>query len=348
MAELTATELDAVAGVLAGAGVDLAGPLESRLIAGGRSNLTFKITDGAGRWVLRTAPRAGRTPSAHDVAREYRVTSALRDTGVPVPPAVVLHEDEDVLGAPFAVAEFVDGACVQSRADLDALSDTTVAACVDQLVGTLAALHAVDPVAIGLEGHGRPDGYAERQVRRWSGQWEIVGTGPLAPLDGLATETGRLLAAAVPAQRSSGIVHGDYRIDNTILRLDDDREDHVEVAAVVDWELSTLGDPVADVALMCVYRHPALDLVLGSPSAWTSDRLPDAAGLAAVYEKAGGVPLADWDFHLALGYFKLAVIAAGIDHRYRAGATHGSGFDTAGDAVGPLLEAGHALVRGLR
>ena len=323
------------------AGATLAGPLESRLIAGGRSNLTFRLTDGVARWVLRTAPRAGRTPSAHDVAREYRVTRALRRTPVPVPPAVVLDEGEQVLGSPYAVAEFVDGACVQSRSDLDGLDDRTVAICVDRLVETLAALHAVDPVAIGLERHGRPDGYAERQVRRWSGQWELVGS---AALDGLATELGRSLAAAVPEQRSSGIVHGDYRIDNTILRLDDD----VRVAAVVDWELSTLGDPVADVALMCVYRHPALDLVLGSPSAWTSDRLPDAAGLASAYEAAGGVPLRGWNFHLALGYFKLAVIAAGIDHRYRAGATHGTGFDTAGDAVGPLLEAGHVLARGLR
>ncbi len=343
MSELTPAEHTGVADAITGAGAELAGPLRSRLIAGGRSNLTFELTDGVGRWVLRTAPRAGRTPSAHDVAREYRVTSALRDTGVPVPPAVVLHEGDDVLGAPFAVAEFVDGSCVQSRADLAALPDTRVAACVDELVSTLAALHAVDPVAVGLERHGRPDGYAERQVRRWTGQWEIVGTGPLAPLHGLATETGRVLAAAVPRQWSSGIVHGDYRIDNTILRFDD----AVRVAAVVDWELSTLGDPVADVALMCVYRHPALDLILGAPSAWTSPRLPDAAGLATAYEAAGGVPLADWEFHLALGYFKLAVIAAGIDHRYRAGATHGTGFDRAGEAVGPLLDAGHALARGL-
>ena len=341
MVDLTTTELAAVGDAMTAAGVRLAGPLHAQQIAGGRSNLTFRLTDGRDRWVLRTAPRAGRTPSAHDVAREFRVTRALRDTAVPVPPAVVLVEDEAALGAPYAVAGFVDGACVQSRADLDALDDATVAQCVDRLVDTLAQLHAVDPVAAGLEGHGRPDGYAERQVRRWSGQWELVGT---EPLDALATETGRLLAASLPDQRSSGIVHGDYRIDNTILRLDGD----VQVAAVVDWELSTLGDPVADVALMCVYRHPALDLVLGAPSAWTSDRLPDPAALAAAYEAAGGVPLEAWDFHLALGYFKLAVIAAGIDHRYRAGATHGPGFDTAGAAVGPLLEAGRALLGGSR
>lgn len=341
MAELNQTELAGVASVMVDAGVRLTAPLEARLIAGGRSNLTFLLTDGAGRWVLRMAPRAGRTPSAHDVAREYRITSALRDTEVPVPPPVALCEDEHVLGSPFAIARFVEGACVQTRSDLDALDDATVGECVDRLVGTLAALHSVDPDAVELGGSGRPDAYAERQVRRWASQWDIVGR---PALDVLARETGRLLAASVPEQRTRAIVHGDFRIDNTILRL----EGAVQVAAVVDWELSTVGDPVADVALMCVYRHPALDLVLGAPSAWTSARLPDPEALAAGYESAGGVPLVDWDFHLALAYFKLAVIAAGIDHRYRAGATHGSGFDTAGDAVGPLLEAGHGLLAGLR
>lgn len=336
MTDLSAAELAAVAEAMTAAGVPVAGPLEARPIVGGRSNLTFRLTDGVGRWVLRTAPRSGRTPSAHDVAREFRVTRALRDTGVPVPPPVLLHREEDVLGSPFAVAEFVDGTSVQSRADLDELTDPVVRACVERLVETLAALHAVDPATVGLEDFGRRDGYAERQVRRWSGQWEIVG---VPELESLAVETGRRLAGAVPGQRSSGIVHGDYRIDNTILRLDGG----VRVAAVVDWELSTLGDPVADVALMCVYRSSALDLVLGAPSAWTSDRIGDVDGLAAAYEAAGGVPLTDWDFHLALGYFKLAVIAAGIDHRYRAGATRGVGFDTAGQAVGQLLESAHRL-----
>jgi aminoglycoside phosphotransferase (APT) family kinase protein len=341
VAELTTTELAAVAAVLSDAGADVTGALEASLIAGGRSNLTFKLSDGTTRWVLRTPPRAGRTPSAHDVAREFRVTSALGAVAVPVPPAVVLCEDDAVIGAPFAVAEFVDGQTVQTRADLDRLDDATVAACVDRLVETLAGLHAVDHVAAGLERFGRPDGYARRQVERWSSQWQIVGTPRLSRA---ATEVAELLKAVVPEQQSVGIVHGDFRIDNTILRFDGP----VRVAAVVDWELSTVGDPVADVALMCVYRHPALDLVLGAPSAWTSERLPDAAGLASGYESAGGVPLANWEFHLALGYFKLAVIAAGIDHRYRAGATHGSGFDTAGDAVGPLLEQAHALVRTIR
>lgn len=340
MAELSPTELASVADVLTDAGVEVVGPLHASLIAGGRSNLTFRLSDGASRWVLRTPPRAGRTPSAHDVAREFRVTKALGAAGVPVPPAVVLCEDESVIGGPFAIAGFVDGRTVQTRSDLDLLDDATVTDCVDRLVEVLAGLHAVHHVAAGLERFGRPDGYSARQLRRWSSQWEIVGSPALA---GLAAETAQLLDAATPEQRSVGIVHGDFRIDNTILRLDDP----VRVAAVVDWELSTVGDPVADVALMCVYRHPALDLVLGSPSAWTSERLPAPTELAARYEAAGGVELAAWDFHLALGYFKLAVIAAGIDHRHRAGATHGSGFDTAGDSVRPLLEAARETARTL-
>lgn len=330
---LSAADLHAVAAVMADAGVEPAGPLTARAIAGGRSNLTFRLDDGVSAWVLRMPPRAGRTPSAHDVAREFRVTRALGSTGVPVASAVVLCEDESVVGLPFAVAEFVEGRTIQSRDDLDQLDDATLATCLDRLTEVLVALHTVDHVTAGLEGFGRPDGYASRQLRRWTGQWEIVGD---PALTGLAEELGGRLRDTVPEQRSVGVVHGDFRIDNTILTPAPD----VDVAAVVDWELSTLGDPVADVALMCVYRHPAFDLVLGSPGAWTSPRLPGPDGLASAYEAAGGVELAAWDFHLGLAYFKLAVIAAGIDHRHRAGAADGAGFETAGQAVPHLLEAG--------
>ncbi|WP_253943906.1 phosphotransferase family protein [Nocardioides marmotae] len=338
---LSEAELAAVAERMAEAGEQLASPLTARLIAGGRSNLTYRLDDGgsdggegARAWVLRMPPRVGRTPSAHDVAREFRVTSALAGAGVPVARPVVLCEDESVIGLPFAVAAFVEGRSVQSRADLDRLDDPTLEATTARLVETLAGLHAVDHVAAGLERFGRPDGYAARQLRRWSGQWEIVGDPALTPL---ATDLAGRLGAVAFDQRSTGVVHGDYRIDNTLLSFG---EAGPRVEAVVDWELSTIGDPVADVAMMCVYRHDGLDLVLGSPSAWTSDRLASPDELAAAYEAAGGVPLVDWDAHLALGYYKLAVIAAGIDHRYRAGATHGEGFDSAARAVEPLLVAG--------
>ena len=328
---LTPAALAGVAAVMADAGAGLAGPLRSSLIAGGRSNLTFRLDDGVSAWVLRTPPRAGRTPSAPDVAREYRVTRALGRAGVPVATPVVLHEDETLLGGPFVVASYVAGTSVQTREDLDRLDDATVTACVDRLVETLVVLHGVDHVAAGLERFGRPDGYAERQLRRWSSQWEIVGD---PALGGLARDVAARLSAAVPPQPAVGIVHGDYRIDNTILALDAP----VAVAAVVDWELSTVGDPVADLALMGAYRHPAFDLVLGVPGAWTSDRLPAPDGLTARYEAAGGAEPAAWDFHLALGYYKIAVIAAGIDHRWRAGVGEGPGFATSGEAVAPLLE----------
>lgn len=336
MTGLDPIELAAVEGVMRDAGTGLVGPLKADLIAGGRSNLTFRLTDGASLWVLRMPPRAGRTPSAHDVAREFRVTRALAGAGVPVPPAVALCEDESLLGGPFAVAEFVDGRNIQHRPDLDALTGPLLASAVTRMVEALARLHRVDHTAVGLGDFGRPDGYAARQLRRWSGQWPLVTRGE-GRVDELAERLRDALAAVVPEQRAVGIVHGDYRIDNTLLRIGDD---DVEVAAIVDWELSTVGDPVADVAMMCVYRHPALDHILGAPSAWTSDRLPTVRELADAYRYAGGVPLTDWDFHLALGYYKLAVIAAGIDYRHREGVGDGPGFDSSYRAVPELLVAG--------
>lgn len=341
---LTSVELAAVADVMAAAGAAPAGPLSARLIAGGRSNLTFRLDDGVSAWVLRTPPRAGRTPSAHDVAREFRVTTALAGSGVPVPPAVELCEDESLIGGPFAVADFVPGRTVQTAAQLGELSEGQVDGVVAALASTLASLHHVDHVAVGLERFGRPDGYAARQLSRWAGQWEIVGAALDPAVRALADSLVSALGERLPRQAATGIVHGDYRIDNTLLALDDLGSAPPTVAAVVDWELSTIGDPVADVAMMCVYRNAALDLVIGEPTAWTSPRLPDAAGLAAAYEAAGGVPLVDLDEHLALGHLKLAVIAAGIDHRHRAGATSGPGFDTAGQAVPVLLEAGLSVL----
>ena len=340
MTALTAQELQGVAEVLGNAGIRVQGPLSSALITGGRSNLTYRLEDEHHRWVLRTPPRHGRTPSAHDVAREFRVTRALHGGPVPVAEAVALCEDEAVLGAPFAVAAFVEGATVQSREQLDRLPDAALARIVDRLVETLAALHRVDHVDAGLERFGRPDAYAARQLSRWAGQWELVGTDELDPL---AQQVIGGLRDGLPEQQATGIVHGDFRIDNTLLT--DLDLDTVQVAAVLDWELSTIGDPVADVAMMCAYRDPAFDLLVGGTCAWTSPRLPDAAGLAGRYEAAGGVELVDWSRHLALARLKVAIIAAGIDHRFRAGSGSGPGFDSAGSAVGMFLEGARTALR---
>lgn len=339
MSMLTSEELAGIAAAMTEAGVVLDGPLRAHALTAGRSNLTYRLDDDRASWVLRTPPRLGRTPSAHDVAREFRAIQAVGRSAVPVPPAVLLHEDEDLLGAPFAISGYVDGRTIQTRDQLADLDDVQLASAIEALSRTLAALHAVDHVAVGLERFGRPDGYAARQLKRWSGQWEIVGAGFAASVGELADVLVARLADRLPEQTATGIVHGDYRLDNTLVRVEPGT---VTVSAIVDWELSTIGDPVADVALMCVYRDPAFDLVVGAPSAWACDRMPSTEDLAASYEKAGGVPLRDFDAHLALAFLKLAVIAAGIDHRHRAGATHGDGFDTAGQAVPLLLDAGLA------
>jgi len=335
---LTPEELRWVSSLLQQAGVLPERELVSELIAGGRSNLTFRITDGSTQWVLRMPPRFGRTPSAHDVAREYRVTDALASVDFPVPRPVLLHEGQGSLEGPFVVYEFVDGQAVRSVEDLDAISDEALDSTVDALMHTFARLHQIEFDAVGLSGLGRPVGYVERQVARWSSQWEIVAP-PTASIDRAGRMLSSRLLAAVPNQTSVSIVHGDYRLDNTIVDLTSGKS---RVAAVVDWELSTLGDPVADVAMMCAYRHGALDLVLGFPAAWTSSRLPDVPELLERYTRAGGAELVDWDFHLALAYYKVAVIAAGIRHRHIAAGGNPE-KDLAGQAVEPFLEAGLAL-----
>lgn len=328
-------ELVGVAALMSSQRISVVGPIRADLIAGGRSNLTFRLSDGVSQWVLRMPPRSGRTPSAHDVAREYRVTAALRGVPVPVPQALLLHEGEDLIGGPFAIAAYVEGRTVQTQEQLESLTAKDLEIVGSSLVETLAALHRVDYAAIGLKRFGRPDGYVTRQLQRWSHQWALVGD----PL--LATRAATLvssLGAGVPPQRSTSIVHGDFRIDNAILDLA--ASGAPRLAAVVDWELSTIGDSVADVAMMCAYRHPAFDLIVGAPAAWTSQLLPEVDELAGRYEAAGGAKLDAWEFHLALAYFKIAVIAAGIDYRMRSGSGAGPGFDTAGASVPIYLELG--------
>ena len=321
-------------------GLGRAGELRGEFISGGRSNLTFRVYDDATSWLVRRPPLHGLTPSAHDMAREYRVVAALHDTPVPVARAIALCEDESVLGAPFQVVEFVDGQVVRRRAQLDALSRTVIDGCVNSLIRVLVDLHGVDPSAVGLADFGKPTGYLERQVRRWGSQWELV----RLPEDGRDADVERLhagLGRAIPPQSRTSIVHGDYRIDNTIL----DADDPTTVRAVVDWELSTLGDPLSDAALMCVYRDPALDLIVNAQAAWTSPLLPSADELADRYSLVSGLPLAHWEFYMALAYFKLAIIAAGIEFRQRMsdqakGA--GDGTDHPPEVVAPLISRGLA------
>jgi aminoglycoside phosphotransferase (APT) family kinase protein len=332
-----ALDLSALTRHLDGAGVARRGELRAELISGGRSNLTHLIFDDVSTWVLRRPPFHGITPSAHDMSREYLVVSALASTDIPVARPVTMCQDDSVLGAPFTLVEYVVGQVIRTRTELEAIgSDDAVRDCVYDLIDVLAALHQVDPVSIGLGDWARSDGYLQRQIRRWGSQWDLVRE-PDDPRDEDVRRLRALLAESVPPQSATSIVHGDYRIDNTILAS---AAPH-RVRAVVDWEMSTLGDPLADVALMCVYRDPIFDLVIGTDAAWTSSRLPSADEMAQRYAIVSGRPLQHWDFHLALGYFKVAIIAAGIAYRRRS---NDGVVDVAGDAVAPLITTGLRLL----
>lgn len=332
MSELPGMDVAALTAHLASRDLLPDGPLSVSLISGGRSNLTYEVTTPGARWVLRRPPTAGLTESAHDMVREWRVVSGLQGTDVPVARTVALCEDDEVLGAPFTIVEFVDGSVVRTRDDLEAVDADTLALVTKDLVATLAALHALDIDEVGLSSFGRAEGFVERQVALWWRQWTAVRTQELPDVERLH----QALAAAIPQGGRASVLHGDFRIDNTILSL----SSTPGVEAVVDWEMSALGDPLTDAALMCAYRHPAFDAVLGAPAAWTSERLPDAGALASLYADAAGTDLPHWPFYLGLAYFKLAVIGEGIAHRARQGFDSGGGGRSAADATKDLVAAG--------
>jgi aminoglycoside phosphotransferase (APT) family kinase protein len=328
---LTESELARLAGLLESAGESVAGPLTAAVLAGGRSNLTYRLDDGRSTWAMRRPPHGGVIESAHDVIREYRVVEALGATPVPVARAVACDTTGEVLGAPCAVVGFVAGLTARSREDIASWDDATFDGCADGLVAALCALHTVDPLAVGLDDFGRHDGYAARQIRRWSGQWHKMQAD-----DPRAARLLTWLAGRIPQQSSLAVVHGDYRVDNVLL----DDADPGRVRAIVDWELSTLGDPVADIATMCAYRHEALDRVLGISAAWTSPRFPSGEELRDRYAARSGSELPAFGFYLALAFYKLAVIAQGIVWRHGLGVTVGEGYDDVAASVPALLDAG--------
>jgi aminoglycoside phosphotransferase (APT) family kinase protein len=326
---------EAVAAVLGPAVGGLAGPLRAELIAGGRSNLTYVIGDGEREWVLRRPPLAHVLPTAHDMAREHRVISALAGAGIPVPRAVLLCDDPAVLGVTFYVMERVAGHVV--RDELPAAWPHTPAVRREMstaLITTLAALHAVRPDQVGLGDFGRPAGFLERQVRRWWKQWEASQTRPLPEME----ELRRRLEAGLPESGPPAIVHGDYRLDNVILAPDEPGR----VAAILDWEMCTLGDPLADLGLLLVYwADPAespeerellsLSAITAEPGFHTPTEVVEAYGAAT------GCDLASLEWYIALGHYKLAIVAEGIYARFLMGATVGEGFEIMGARVPRLV-----------
>ncbi|PMR60737.1 acyl-CoA dehydrogenase [Verrucosispora sp. ts21] len=317
-------------------------PLRAELITGGRSNLTYLLWAGGQELVLRRPPLGHVLATAHDMAREFRVISALAPTDVPVPDAVLLCSDPDVLGAPFYLMRRVPGEVFRSRRQTDRLTAAQRHGLAMAMMDTLAALHTVEPEAVGLADFGRPEGYLARQVRRWAGQLDRSRSRPLPGIDDLRD----LLAATAPEGRNAGrIVHGDYRLDNLLATVDP-----VTVAGVLDWEMATLGDPLADLGLLLTYWEVlgGSDIADGNPVA---DGLGPRAGfptgteLIDRYVDRSAVDVGPLHWHIALGCFKLAVICEGIHYRYTLGQTLGEGFDTIGDMVAPLVTHGLNAVR---
>lgn len=335
MAPLPGVDLDALAAWLDTERPGLrAGELSGSVLAGGKSNLTYRITDGTSSWALRRPPLAHVLPTAHDMRREFRVISALQGTDVPVPQAIALCEDADVLGAQFYLMGFVDGVVLDQRDVLDTLTAEQAATSCDLLMRTLATLHDVDPGSVGLGDFGRPEGFLARQVKRWHQQWQASETQPRPELAALVDR----LVATMPEQSAPGIVHGDYRLTNVMYTRDVTR-----IAAVVDWEMATLGDPLTDVGLNVVYQDLAQQDPTGADTGVMPGLSPERGFLTAqqmvdAYGRASSRDLTHLAWYVAFGYFKLAVISEGIHHRFLAGKTVGEGFDQFGPRVPVLLQ----------
>jgi aminoglycoside phosphotransferase (APT) family kinase protein len=312
------------------------GELRGTLFAGGRSNLTYAVTDGTSRWVLRRPPLGHVLPTAHDMSREHKVLAALSKAGFPCPAPVLLCTDPEPIGAPFYLMEHVDGTIYRDVAKLEALGRDGMHALILSLVDTLADLHTLDPAAIGLGDFGRPAGFNERQVRRWKKQLDASHSREVPGIEELHAR----LAVHIPDGRGS-VVHGDYRLDNVLIgpRLD--------IRAVLDWEMSTLGDPLSDLALMLVYAGRPLLTKDGRPRA--SIDVPGHPGLdemAEHYAKRSGHDVGDLHWYVGFAAFKLAVILEGVHYRFVHGQTVGPGFDSVGDMVAPLVAQGHQALEG--
>ena len=318
------------------------------LISGGKSNLTFVVTSAVGEVVLRRPPLSTVLPTAHDMRREHKVMTGLWNTPVPVPKTLALCTDESVLGAPFYVMERVQGHIVREELPPGYADEPAQRRAIGEgLIDVLAALHEVVPDEVGLGDYGKPAGYLERQVRRWTMQWDATpepedsNDGP--ELDRLAKRLGETL----PSQPTGPIVHGDYRLDNCLL----DPQTPGKVAAVLDWELSTLGDPLADLGLLYVYWPEAADGAsregtLAVASVTMMPGFPTRAELFERYAQRTGRDLSALPWYVGFGAFKLAVVCAGVAARGRAGAMIGEGFVEMQQRIAPLVALGHTALDG--
>jgi aminoglycoside phosphotransferase (APT) family kinase protein len=339
---------------LPGAGQELS----AELIQGGRSNLTYRLEFRAPeaapgspvtRLVLRRPPLGHVLPTAHDMSREFRVLSALHGTSIPVARPVAQCSDTDVIGAPFYLMEWVDGVVFRSSEDAKILTTAQTQSISEQFADMLASIHGLDVAEVGLDGFGRPAGYLTRQLARWQRQWELSVTREMPGYDELVARlTAGLPAeseqAAQPDAAAGTLVHGDFRIDNMLI----DPALQPRIAAVVDWEMSTLGDPLADLGLSLVYWTQAGETDVLPPSGGatvtTAPGFMTRDEVAARYASRTGRDLSRLDYYMAFGCFKLAVVLEGINARFLQHKTVGEGFEREGPAVPALIERAHSLL----
>lgn len=313
----------------------LDGQLSARLIAGGRSNLTYEVSAGSETLVLRRPPLAHVLATAHDMSREYRVMHALAGSAVPVPRVELLCDGQEVLGAPFYLMRRVDGVAMRSPRDAEWLDEAQRREISFRMIEVLAELHAIEPESVGLGEFGKPAGYLSRQLDRFGKQLEASRSRELPGIDELVA----WLRARLPESGGSAIVHGDYRLDNTLVT-----GQPLEISAVLDWEMATLGDPLADLGLLYVYWNGAgdddggQDPITGGLT--KGPGFPSFAELAEHYGHYSGTDIGELHWYIALGCFKLAVILEGIHYRYTKGGTVGEGFEHMGEIVHRLIESG--------
>jgi aminoglycoside phosphotransferase (APT) family kinase protein len=332
-------DADALVGFLEAQGLLAAGePLDVTLLSGGRSNLTFLVRAGPRALILRRRPLGPVARGANDMAREFRVQAALQGSRVPVATTHAFSDDEAIVGAPFYVMDRVAGVVWDGPDDVAGLAEADGAAASSAVIDALVELHTVDYEAVGLTEHGRPDGFLERRISRWLEQWRQGETRDLP----LAEDVGERLLAALPPEAVPGLVHGDYRLGNVIVADDTSRR----VNAVLDWEMSTIGDRLTDVAHLLVYwdttrgrvTHPAQRLA-GTHGFWSGERM------AETYLTRRQAEVDDLDFYLAFEHWRAAVIKEGIHARSAAGNTRGEGFAGIGDQVPLHLEEADELLR---
>lgn len=315
---------------------DAVGPFSFSLIAGGRSNLTFRVVGADGTaYVLRRPPLGHVLATAHDMAREHRIIAAVGATDVPVPPALGVCTDEAVNGAPFYVMGWVDGVVLDSVEKAAQLAPEFRVPASEHLIDVLADLHAVDIDAVGLGDLAKREGYVERQVKRWSTQWNQSKTRELPAID----EVARLLALRIPQQRGVSIAHGDFRFGNCLTDVHTGR-----IAAVLDWELCTLGDPLADVGYLGVYWFDGDSANNRANDPTAAGGFPTYPDLLERYATRTGRDLSGIDYYVAFSCWRLAVISEGVYSRYLHGAMgNQEGVDLASFKTGTEVLAERAL-----